>query len=64
VDRLLRHPTYKKYIHRRKKFPAHDEHNRCAPGDVVEIISTRPMSKTKCWAVAKILSQPTPPPNP
>ena len=58
VERRVQHPLYKKYINRSKRFPAHDEHNRCKDGDLVEIVSTRPYSKTKRWAVTKIL-QPT-----
>lgn len=55
VQRRLKHPLYKKYISRSKKFPAHDEKNRCRNGDLVEIISTRPLSKTKRWAVTRVL---------
>lgn len=55
VQRRLKHPAYKKHINRSKKYPAHDEHNRCKNGDLVEIISTRPLSRTKHWAVTRIL---------
>jgi len=64
VDRLVKHPLYRKYIHRRKNFPAHDEQNQCTVGDVVEIVSTRPLSKTKRWAVTRILKQNPSPANP
>lgn len=57
VERLVKHPLYKKYIHRHKKFAAHDEHGIATLGDVVEIISTRPMSKTKRWAVTKVVKR-------
>jgi len=55
VERRTRHPLYKKYITRRKKFAAHDEANRCRTGDQVEIVTSRPFSKTKQWAVSRIL---------
>ncbi len=55
VQRRVKHPLYKKYINRRKRYAAHDEQNRCRLGDLVEIISSRPFSKTKRWAVTKIL---------
>jgi len=55
VERRTRHPLYPKYITRRKSFSVHDEQNRCRPGDFVEIVSCRPFSKTKRWAVLGIL---------
>jgi small subunit ribosomal protein S17 len=55
VQRRVKHPLYKKYIGRSKRYPAHDEQNRCKNGDLVEIVSTRPFSKTKRWAVTRIL---------
>jgi len=57
VDRLVMHPGYKKYYKRRSKFKAHDEKNACKVGDVVELIETRPLSKTKRWAVHSILKK-------
>lgn len=55
VERRVRHPLYKKYITRSRRYQAHDEKNRCKVGDLVEIVSSRPFSKTKRWAVTKIL---------
>jgi small subunit ribosomal protein S17 len=55
VQRRVKHPLYKKYVSRNKRYPAHDERSRCRNGDVVEIVSSRPFSKTKRWAVTKIL---------
>jgi small subunit ribosomal protein S17 len=49
VERRLRHPLYKKFIRRSKKYAAHDENNTCQIGDVVRIVECRPISKTKCW---------------
>ena len=55
VDRRVQEPLYKKYIDRRKRYPVHDEQNRCREGDLVEIVSCRPFSKSKRWAVTKVL---------
>ncbi len=51
VDRRIKHPLYKKYIMRSKKFMAHDETNRCKLGDLVRIRECRPLSKRTCWEV-------------
>ena len=51
VERRVMHPVYKKYIKRSKKYTAHDENNLCKVGDVVQIIESRPLSKTKTWVV-------------
>ncbi len=55
VTRLVRHPLYKKTLRRIKKFYAHDEENACKVGDIVEIMETRPLSKTKRWRVVRII---------
>jgi small subunit ribosomal protein S17 len=57
VNRLVKHPTYKKYIRRRVKFTAHDEQNTAHLGDTVEIVQSRPLSRTKRWRLAKILER-------
>ena len=57
VERLVKHPMYKKYIRRRKKFKAHDPENECGVGDRVLIEESRPLSKTKRWTVVKILQK-------
>ena len=49
VDRRVRHPLYKKFITRSKKFAAHDEENRYREGDVVRIEEHRPISRRKRW---------------
>jgi len=54
VERLERHPLYKKTIKRKKIFLVHDEQEKCQVGDVVRIEETRPMSKLKRWRVAEI----------
>ena len=51
VERKVKHPLYGKIIRRSKKYHAHDEANAYHSGDVVRIEETRPMSKTKTWAV-------------
>ena len=55
VERQIRHPLYLKTIRKSSKFMAHDEENKCRVGDRVVISETRPISKRKCWRVAKIL---------
>jgi len=57
VDRLVRHPMYKKYVRRRAKYVAHDETNSCKVGDRVLIRETRPFSKTKRWRVSEVLEK-------
>jgi small subunit ribosomal protein S17 len=57
VERLVKHPLYKKYIRRRNKFRAHDKDNACQIGDRVTIIETRPLSKTKRWRVSQIVEK-------
>jgi small subunit ribosomal protein S17 len=57
VDRLVKHPVYKKYVRRRAKFKAHDENNTCQIGDRVLIRETRPRSKTKRWQVSQIVEK-------
>jgi small subunit ribosomal protein S17 len=57
VDRLVKHPVYKKYVRRRAKFKAHDENNTCQKGDRVVIRETRPLSKTKRWQVSQIVEK-------
>lgn len=56
VERKIKHPLYNKIIRRSKKYAAHDEMN-CKTGDVVRIEESRPMSKTKRWAVVERVSQ-------
>jgi small subunit ribosomal protein S17 len=54
VDRLIKHPVYRKYVRKRKKFMAHDELGSKI-GDKVRIVETRPMSARKRWRVVEIL---------
>ena len=57
------HPLYSKSVKRITKFHAHDEDNGCKVGDVVNIMETRPLSKTKRWRVTQILSTGDTPPS-
>ena len=50
------HPIYKKAVRRQTRFNAHDPDNQCRIGDTVRIVETRPISKTKRWKVAKVIS--------
>ncbi|MBW7940668.1 MAG: 30S ribosomal protein S17, partial [Candidatus Omnitrophica bacterium] len=51
VERPVEHPLYGKTIKRSKKYHAHDENNSCGEGDIVRMMETRPLSRTKCWRV-------------
>lgn len=57
VERLTRHPRYTQVIKQARKFKAHDEHNECRIGDVVQIVETRPLSKDKRWRVTEIVKR-------
>ena len=55
VDVIKSHPRYKKVVRRSVKFHAHDEQNAANVGDVVRIVETRPLSKTKRWRLAEVV---------
>jgi small subunit ribosomal protein S17 len=55
VDTVKAHPRYKKVVRRSTKFHAHDEQNAAKLGDLVRIVETRPLSKTKNWRLAEVL---------
>ena len=57
VERRVKHPIYNKIIVRSKKYHAHTEDNSAKTGDLVEIQESRPLSKTKAWAVTKLLEK-------
>lgn len=57
INRRFPHPLYKRIITRSAKLTAHDEDNECNIGDVVRLMSIRPLSKTKRWRVAEILEK-------
>jgi small subunit ribosomal protein S17 len=55
VERQIRHPLYRKTVRRKQTFLVHDETEKCKIGDVVRIVETRPISKTKRWRVLEII---------
>ena len=57
VNFLAKHPKYGKYLRRRTVLQVHDENNQARLGDEVEIVPCRPMSKTKRWAIARVIKQ-------
>jgi ribosomal protein uS17 len=57
VDTIKAHPRYKKVVRRSSKFHAHDEQNSAKVGDLVRIVETRPLSKTKNWRLAEVLEE-------
>ena len=57
VERLVKHRFYLKYVRRRSKFAAHDDHNDCRIGDKVLISESRPLSKSKRWRVVTIVEK-------
>ncbi|ACY16495.1 30S ribosomal protein S17 [Haliangium ochraceum] len=57
VVRRIRDRRFHKFVTRRVKYKAHDENNTCAVGDVVELIETRPLSKSKRWRVSRTIEK-------
>lgn len=57
VETVRAHAKYKKVVRRSRKLHAHDEQNAAAVGDVVRIVETRPISKTKNWRLAEIVQK-------
>ena len=57
IRRRFPHPLYKRIITRTAKLVAHDADNECREGDVVKVMSIRPLSKTKRWRVSEILEK-------
>ena len=57
VTRRMRHPVYKKFIKRRKRYQAHDDRNDCRIGDRVLIEECRPLSAHKRWRVKQIIER-------
>jgi small subunit ribosomal protein S17 len=57
IERLVKHPKYGKFVKKTTKFMAHDETDDCKMGDTVSIMETRPLSKSKCWRVVKIIER-------
>ncbi|YBU88166.1 MAG: 30S ribosomal protein S17 [Candidatus Walczuchella monophlebidarum] len=55
--RRVKHPYYRKAISRIKKYAAHDEYNICNEGDLVQLMETRPLSKSKRWRLVRIIEE-------
>lgn len=57
VERKVKHPIYGKFLKKTTKFHAHDESNTAGIGDVVRIMETRPLSKTKRWRLVEVIEK-------
>ncbi len=57
IERLVRHPQYNRVVKKRAKLMAHDEKNDAHVGDLVEVMETKPLSKTKRWRLTKIIER-------
>src|SRR5881227_1222033 len=57
IERLVRHPTYGKYIRRTTKLLAHDENGACREGDLVTITPCRPVSRHKSWRLLEVVEK-------
>ena len=57
VERLVRHPKYGKYVKQRTICYAHDEKNESHLGDTVEIVESRPLSRTKRWLLVRVVTK-------
>ena len=55
VRRRVQHPMYKRILTKRSKFMAHDEHGKAHEGDMVRIVESRPLSKSKRWTLKEVL---------
>ncbi|MBC7721126.1 MAG: 30S ribosomal protein S17 [Pedobacter sp.] len=57
IERKVKHPLYGKFVKKTSKFHAHDEKDECTIGDVVKIMETRPLSKTKRWRLVEVIEK-------
>jgi len=57
VERKVKHPIYGKFVKKTSSFHAHDEKNECTIGDVVRIMESRPLSKTKRWRLVEVVEK-------
>ena len=57
IDIARRHPTYEKVVRRSRTLHAHDERNEAGEGDIVRVIETRPLSKTKRWRLVEVVEK-------
>ena len=57
IERKVKHPAYGKFIKKSKSLVAHDEKNECTEGDIVKVMETRPLSKSKRWRLVEIIEK-------
>ena len=57
IERRVKHPIYGKIVMRSTKLHAHDEENQYHVGDMVEIVESRPLSKTKTWVATRLVRE-------
>ena len=57
IDFKVKHPKYGKYVRRRTKLGVHDEHNQTSLGDLVDVVRSRPYSKTKSWRLIRVVQK-------
>ena len=57
VERKVKHPIYGKFLKKSSSFHAHDDQNTAGIGDIVRIMETRPLSKTKRWRLVEIIEK-------
>ena len=57
IERRVKHPVYGKYMTRSSKLHAHDEENVCQIGDLVTVAESRPISRSKTWALVEVVEQ-------
>ena len=57
IERLVKHPTYKRYVRRRSRFKVHDEKNEFKEGDTIRFMETRPLSKEKRWRFVEFVER-------
>ncbi|HLK28937.1 MAG TPA: 30S ribosomal protein S17 [Puia sp.] len=57
VERRVKHPIYGKFVKKTTSFHAHDEKNECTVGDIVKIMESRPLSKTKRWRLVEVIEK-------
>jgi len=57
IERLVKHPTYGRYVRRRKNFKVHDEKNECKTGDTIRFVETRRLSKDKRWRFLEFVAR-------
>jgi small subunit ribosomal protein S17 len=57
VERKVKHPIYGKFVKKTTSFHAHDEKNECTVGDIVKIMESRPLSKTKRWRLVEVIEK-------